>query len=135
MFDSALSLCNCCFVASVVLAISIASSSDSVSSLWISFDCTCCIIYIYIYNRLPVLQISMVRSSSQDLVAASGQRRPQSKQPHASLTMWCVHRHTWLTLEHPTVSRCRQHARCHIACDSVSPTACGGDLPQEVSQV
>ena len=30
----------------------------------------------YIYNRLPVLQISMFRSSSQDLVAASGQRRP-----------------------------------------------------------
>ena len=29
-----------------------------------------------IYNRLPVLQISMFRSSSQDLVAASGQRRP-----------------------------------------------------------
>ena len=41
MFDSALRLCNCCFVASSVLAISIASSSDSVSSLWISFDCTC----------------------------------------------------------------------------------------------
>ena len=30
----------------------------------------------YIYNRLPVLQISMFRSSSQYLVAASGQRRP-----------------------------------------------------------
>ena len=28
------------------------------------------------YNRLPVLQISMFMSSSQDLVAASGQRRP-----------------------------------------------------------
>ena len=28
------------------------------------------------YNRLPVLQISMFRSSSQDQVAASGQRRP-----------------------------------------------------------
>ena len=31
---------------------------------------------LYIYNRLPFLQISMFRSSSQDLVAASGQRRP-----------------------------------------------------------
>ena len=30
----------------------------------------------HIYNRLPVLQISMVRPSSHDLVAASGQRRP-----------------------------------------------------------
>ena len=30
----------------------------------------------HIYNRLPFLQISMFRSSSQDLVAASGQRRP-----------------------------------------------------------
>ena len=30
----------------------------------------------HIYNRFPVLQISMFRSSSQDLVAASGQRRP-----------------------------------------------------------
>ena len=30
----------------------------------------------YIYNRLPVLQISIFRSSSLDLVAASGQRRP-----------------------------------------------------------
>ncbi len=30
----------------------------------------------YIYNRLPVLPISMFRSSSQELVAASGQRRP-----------------------------------------------------------
>ena len=40
MFDSALKLCNCCFVASSVLALSIASSSDSVSSRWISFDCT-----------------------------------------------------------------------------------------------
>ena len=29
-----------------------------------------------VYNRLPVLQISMFRSSSQDLVAASGQQRP-----------------------------------------------------------
>ena len=33
-------------------------------------------ISIYIYNRLPVLQISMFRCSSQYLVAASGQRRP-----------------------------------------------------------
>ena len=32
-------------------------------------------IYI-IYNRLPVLQMSMFRSSSQYLVGASGQRRP-----------------------------------------------------------
>ena len=32
--------------------------------------------HVSIYNRLPVLQISMFRSSSQDLVAASGQRRP-----------------------------------------------------------
>ena len=29
-----------------------------------------------LYNRLPVLHMSMFRSSSQDLVAASGQRRP-----------------------------------------------------------
>ena len=36
----------------------------------------CCAIYNRIYNRLPVLQISMFRSSSQDLVAASGQRIP-----------------------------------------------------------
>ena len=31
---------------------------------------------LYIYNRMPVLQISMCRSSSQYLVAASGRRRP-----------------------------------------------------------
>ena len=31
---------------------------------------------LYIYSRLPVLQISIFRSSSQDLVAASRQRRP-----------------------------------------------------------
>ena len=37
---------------------------------------------VYIYNRLPFLQISMFRSSSQDLVAASGQRRP-AKPPGA----------------------------------------------------
>ena len=30
----------------------------------------------YTHNRLPVLQISMFRSSSQDLVSASGKRRP-----------------------------------------------------------
>ena len=44
MFDSAKGLCKkyyCCCVASAVLAISIASTSNSVSSLWISFDCTC----------------------------------------------------------------------------------------------
>ena len=38
--------------------------------------------YISVYNRLPVLQISMFRSSSQYLVAASGQRRP-AKPPGA----------------------------------------------------
>ena len=97
----------------------------------------------YIYNRLPVLQISIFRSSSQYIVAASGQRRPAklepcisySQRPHAALTVWCVRRHTWPTLEHPRVSTCREHAQCHTAGDSVSPTACGGDLPQEVSQV
>ena len=31
---------------------------------------------LYIYKRMPVLQISMSRSSSKYLVAASGQRRP-----------------------------------------------------------
>ena len=32
------------------------------------------------------------------------------------------------------MSTCRPHARCHNAGDSVSPTACGGDLPQEVAR-
>ena len=41
---------------------------------WIAHRTNCSILNIY--NRLPVLQISMFRSSSQDLVAASGQRRP-----------------------------------------------------------
>ena len=33
-------------------------------------------VYTKLDNRLPFIQISMVRSSSQYLVAASGQRRP-----------------------------------------------------------
>ena len=40
----------------------------------------------YIYNRMPVLQISMFRSSSQDLVAASGRRSP-AKPPGALYIM------------------------------------------------
>ena len=64
MFDSALMLCNCCFVASSVLAISISSSSDSVSSLCISFDYTrselvsnmrvssmCSLVSVYLHYR------------------------------------------------------------------------------------
>ena len=72
---------------------------------------------------------------SQDLVAAYGQRRPAnnshqepcmsySQRPHAALTVWGVRRHRCPTLEQPSVSTCRQHAQCHIAGDSVSPTAC-----------
>ena len=59
LHECSIRLCNCCFVASSVLAISIASSSDSVSSLWISFDCTCseCLVcvhwYLYIYILVP----------------------------------------------------------------------------------
>ena len=99
---------------------------------------------VYIIVCHAVLQISIFRSSSQDLVAASGQRRPAKPsgalyviQSTTTCCTYCVvcPQAQWPTLEHPRVSTCRQHAQCHIAGDSVSPTACGVDLPQEVSQV
>ena len=58
----------------------------SLMNLRVNYDL---VIYIYIYilyNRLPVLQISMFRSSSQDLDGASGWRRP-TKPPGALCIM------------------------------------------------
>ena len=46
----------------------------------VSYQCS--VIQKKLYNRLPFLQIAMFRSSSQDLVAASGQQRP-AKPPGA----------------------------------------------------
>ena len=76
MLDSALRLCNCCFVASSVLAISIASSSDSVSSLWISFDCTrsefvpnmrvssmCSLVSVYLHSRAKMRTVFIYAST------------------------------------------------------------------------
>ena len=48
----------------------VVASNDFQSKIDILYD------IIYIYNHLPVLQISMFMSCSQDLVAASWRRRP-----------------------------------------------------------
>ena len=80
MLDSALRLCNCCFVASSVLAISITSSSVSVSSLWISFDCTrsefvpnmrvssmCSLVSVYLHSRAKMRTVFIYVSTLSQL--------------------------------------------------------------------
>ena len=80
MFDSDLMLCTCCLVASSVVAMSIASSSDSVSSLWISFDCTgselvpnmkmsrmCSFVSVYLHSRAKMRTVFIYASTLSQL--------------------------------------------------------------------